>query len=126
MTPTLGHSSESGEGPIVIEAPAKLNLGLEVAGLRQDRFHEIATMFAAIQHYDRLTLSPAAGLEFSCVEDCPRRRGELALHALHFIRHEANRPPGAAIHLYKRTPVASGLGGAMSNAAAALHCGLQL
>ena len=59
MTPSSCHESlDRGERQIVIDAPAKLNLGLEVIGRRDDGFHEIATIFVAIDLYDRLTLSP--------------------------------------------------------------------
>ncbi len=51
-------STRLDERQIVIDAPAKLNLGLEVIGRRDDGFHEIATIFVTIDLYDRITLSP--------------------------------------------------------------------
>ena len=69
MTPSSCHATESGERQIVIDAPAKLNLGLEVIGRRDDGFHEIATIFLTIDLYDRLTLSPSADLELSCDDE---------------------------------------------------------
>jgi 4-diphosphocytidyl-2-C-methyl-D-erythritol kinase len=114
------------ERRIVIDAPAKVNLGLEVIGRRDDGFHEIATIFVAIDLYDRVTLSPADGLELSCTDHSLAGEENLALRALHLLRNETNYPGGAVIHLHKRIPAASGLGGASSDAAAALRGGLQL
>ena len=59
MTPYSSQSAAPDERLIVIDAPAKLNLGLEVIGRRDDGFHEIATIFLAIDLYDRVTLSLA-------------------------------------------------------------------
>jgi 4-diphosphocytidyl-2-C-methyl-D-erythritol kinase len=126
MTPASGHSTESGEGRIVIDAPAKLNLGLEVIGPRDDGFHEIATIFVAIDLYDCLTLSPANDLELSCSDESLAGEDNLALRALHLLRDETNHPGGAHIDLSKRIPAAAGLGGASSDAAAALRGGRQL
>ena len=55
MTPSLRDTTESGERHVGIGAPAKLNLGLEVIGRRDDGFHEIATIFITIDLYDRVT-----------------------------------------------------------------------
>jgi 4-diphosphocytidyl-2-C-methyl-D-erythritol kinase len=118
--------TESGERQIVIDAPAKLNLGLEVIGRRDDGFHEIATIFVAIDLYDRLTFSPADDLRLSCDDDLLAGTDNLALRALHLLRDTTNYPGGARIHLRKRIPAAAGLGGASSDAAAALLGGCEL
>ena len=119
-------STRLDERQIVIDAPAKLNLGLEVIGRRDDGFHEIATIFVAIDLHDRLTLSPADDLELICSDDALAGEENLALRALRLLRDETNYPGGARIHLCKRIPAAAGLGGASSDAAAALRGGLQL
>jgi 4-diphosphocytidyl-2-C-methyl-D-erythritol kinase len=119
-------STRLDERQIVIDAPAKVNLGLEVIGRRDDGFHDIATIFLAIDLYDRVTLSPADDLELRIDDDSLASEENLALRALHLLRDETNYPGGADIHLHKRIPSASGLGGASSDAAAALHGGLQL
>jgi 4-diphosphocytidyl-2-C-methyl-D-erythritol kinase len=126
MTPSLWHSIGSGERQIAIDTPAKLNLGLEVIGRRDDGFHEIATIFVTIDHYDRLTLSPSPDLELSCDDDSLSGEDNLALRALRLLRDETNHPDGARIHLSKRIPAAAGLGGASSDAAAALLGGREL
>jgi 4-diphosphocytidyl-2-C-methyl-D-erythritol kinase len=119
-------STRLDERRIVIDAPAKLNLGLEVIGRRDDGFREIATIFVTIDLYDLLTLSPAAGLELDCDDDSLAGEENLALRALHLLREETNHPGGARIHLRKQIPAAAGLGGASSDAAAALRAGLRL
>jgi 4-diphosphocytidyl-2-C-methyl-D-erythritol kinase len=118
--------TESGQRQIVIDAPAKLNLGLEVIGRRDDGFHEIATIFVAIDLYDRVTLSPSARLELSCDDDALAGEENLALRALRLLGEETNYSGGAHIHLCKRIPAAAGLGGASSDAAAALLGGREL
>jgi 4-diphosphocytidyl-2-C-methyl-D-erythritol kinase len=122
----LGSSAGSGERQIVIDAPAKLNLGLEVIGRRDDGFHEIATIFLTIDFYDRLTLSLSADLELSCGDDALAGEDNLALRALRLLRDQTNHPGGARIDLRKRIPAAAGLGGASSDAAATLLGGREL
>jgi 4-diphosphocytidyl-2-C-methyl-D-erythritol kinase len=118
--------TESGERRVAIDAPAKLNLGLEVIGRRDDGFHEIATIFLAIDLYDRVTLSPADDLELSCDDAALSGEENLALRALRLLRDETDHPGGAHLHLCKRIPAAAGLGGASSDAAATLLGGRDL
>jgi 4-diphosphocytidyl-2-C-methyl-D-erythritol kinase len=118
--------TRSVERQIAIDAPAKLNLGLEVIDRRDDGFHEIATIFVAIDLYDRLTLSPAGDLALVCNDDSLAGDANLALRALHLLREATNHPGGARIHLRKKIPAAAGLGGASSDAAAALLGGREL
>ena len=120
VTPSWSDSIGSGERRIVIDAPAKLNLGLEVIGRRDDGFHEIATIFVAIDLYDRVTLSPAGDLDLSGDDDSIGDEENLAFRALRLLRDETNHPNGARIHLCKQIPAAAGLGGATSDPAAAL------
>jgi 4-diphosphocytidyl-2-C-methyl-D-erythritol kinase len=92
-------------------APAKLNLGLEVIGRRDDGFHEIATIFVAITLYDHLTLTPADELEITCDDDTLAGGDNLALRALQVLHQETHHRGGARIELSKRIPAAAGLGG---------------
>jgi 4-diphosphocytidyl-2-C-methyl-D-erythritol kinase len=119
-------STRLDERQIVIDAPAKLNLGLEVIGRRDDGFHEIATIFVAVDLYDRVSLLPADDLELSCDDDSLAGTDNLALRALELLRDETNYAGGAHIQLCKRIPAAAGLGGASSDAAAALLGGREL
>ena len=118
----------AGESRIEIEraAPAKVNLGLEVIGRRDDGFHEIATIFVAIDLCDRLTLTPSEKLELTCDDDALAGGDNLAFRALQFLREEIHHRGGARVELSKGIPAAAGLGGASSDAAAALIGGRDL
>ena len=105
---------------IVLEAHAKLNLTLEVLGKRDDGYHETASIMQTLDLVDTVTLEPSDGLELSC--SCAEIEGEdnLALKAARLLREESGTSLGAAIHITKRIPVASGLGGGSADAAATL------
>lgn len=106
-------------------APAKINLALHVRGRRADGRHDLETLFAFCIDGDRLTGEPAAelaltvsgpfGSELAVGED------NLVLRAAHALRERAAVGAGAALHLVKKLPVASGLGGGSADAAAALR-----
>lgn len=105
---------------VAIDAPAKLNLGLEVLGRRDDGYHDLATIFLTIDRCDRLELRESNELSLSC-DRCDVAEDEnLALRTIAALREAAGDRDGAAIALEKRIPAAAGLGGASSDAAAAL------
>jgi 4-diphosphocytidyl-2-C-methyl-D-erythritol kinase len=101
---------------------AKVNLGLEVLGTRQDGYHELRTIFQTIDLHDDLLLRrKARGLSLHCEHpDVPTDGSNLVLRAAEELRRYAKVRSGAAITLVKRIPVAGGLGGGSSNAAATL------
>ncbi len=121
-----GASEAPIEIQIQVEAPAKLNLGLEVLVRRDDGFQEIATIFVAIDLYDRLTLTPSDDLELTCDDSALAGSDNLAFRALEVLREETGHRGGARVELAKRIPTAAGLGGASSDAAAALLGGRDL
>ena len=101
---------------------AKVNLGLEVLGLRQDGYHELRTLFQTIDLHDDVELRPHRGE--ACVR-CdhplvPGGGGNLALRAAEALRRHAKVEAGVEIRITKRIPVGGGLGGGSSNAAAVL------
>jgi 4-diphosphocytidyl-2-C-methyl-D-erythritol kinase len=123
-------------GPaLVAHAPAKLNLGLEVLGLRADGYHDLATIFVAVEPTDRLSLTPApavdspAGSRLAVDDPALADDDNLALRALTLLADESMHGSGGdatfRLHLKKRIPVAAGLGGASSDAAAALRLGRE-
>ncbi|MDP3767039.1 MAG: 4-(cytidine 5'-diphospho)-2-C-methyl-D-erythritol kinase [Dehalococcoidia bacterium] len=103
------------------EAHAKLNLTLEILGRRPDGYHEIASVMQTIDLHDNLTVRPADDIKVEC--DNPSLAGEanLAHRAAEALRKQAPAGRGALITITKRIPVAAGLGGGSSDAAAALR-----
>jgi 4-diphosphocytidyl-2-C-methyl-D-erythritol kinase len=108
------------------EAPAKLNLGLEVVGRRPDGYHEIVTIFQAISIFDSLELVPAPLITVTSTDPSLAGEENLIHTALRLLRLAAGTDQGAAVSLTKRIPVAAGLGGASTDAAAALLAARQL
>jgi 4-diphosphocytidyl-2-C-methyl-D-erythritol kinase len=106
---------------VVLRASAKVNLALEVLGKRGDGYHEIATVLQAVDLADRLRLETADTLSLHVDDpDLPTDDGNLVMRAARLLQKAAGREDGARIGLTKRIPVAAGLGGGSSDAAAAL------
>jgi 4-diphosphocytidyl-2-C-methyl-D-erythritol kinase len=104
---------------VVVRAPAKLNLGLEILGRRSDDYHEIRTILANISLYDHVSVEEADESEL-CV-DVPDLNTDTNLVALASRLLERDFPSAVArFDLRKRIPAAAGLGGASSDAAATL------
>lgn len=108
-----------------LAAPCKTNLFLEVVARRADGFHELDTVFAALDLEDGLEVEPLAGgrLELRVVGDptVPEDATNLAWRAADALRTAAGRPDlGARIVIEKRVPAGGGLGGGSSDAAATL------
>ncbi|HTV45897.1 MAG TPA: 4-(cytidine 5'-diphospho)-2-C-methyl-D-erythritol kinase [Stellaceae bacterium] len=107
-------------------APAKINLYLHVTGRRADGYHLLDSLVAFADFGDRVTARPAASLSLDL--GGPQAAGlaaigpdNLVLRAARLLADHAGITPGAALHLYKTLPVASGVGGGSSDAAAALR-----
>ena len=104
-----------------MRASAKVNLSLEVLGKRPDGYHEIATVMQAVDLHDRLTLEVAPILSLRADDpDLPTDERNLVMRAARLLREAAQVEIGARIELEKRIPVAAGLGGGSSDAAATL------
>jgi len=105
-------------------APAKINLHLEVLGLRPDGFHELAMLMQSLDLADGLALSARSDglLTLSCdAPELPTDGNNLIVKAAELLRRQAGRPElGAELTLTKRIPIGAGLAGGSSDAAAAL------
>ncbi|MBU1275623.1 MAG: 4-(cytidine 5'-diphospho)-2-C-methyl-D-erythritol kinase [Proteobacteria bacterium] len=106
---------------LTIQAPAKVNLLLRVLGLRPDGYHELATLMQPLDLADTLTVRLGApGLSLICGRPELAGQDNLVLAAARAYYAALGREPAAAFELIKRIPVAAGLGGGSSDAAAAL------
>lgn len=114
-------SSPSGRS-ISVLAPAKINLFLVVKGRRPDGYHEIETVMQKLVLADRLQLTATDnGIRLLCSDaDLPGDEGNLAYRAAMAFFAETGISAGVDIVLEKRIPVAAGLGGGSSDAAAVL------
>ncbi len=104
-------------------APAKVNLFLEVLGRRADGYHELATLMVGIGLYDTLELKedPTGADRLHCDDpDLPTGPGNLVCRAIDLVRRHSGQTAGVDVRLHKRIPVAAGLGGGSSDAAATL------
>jgi 4-diphosphocytidyl-2-C-methyl-D-erythritol kinase len=97
-------------------AYAKLNLSLVVGPVRTDGKHEVLTVLQAIDLHDDVELEPAGGLVVDGFEDDTLVRG-----ALEALAERAEVAPAWRVRIEKRIPVAAGLGGGSSDAAAVLR-----
>ena len=110
---------------LVERAPAKINLTLHVTGRRSDGWHELESLVVFTRSGD--TLSLVAGRDLSLAVDGPTAIASGPLDdnlVCRVARSLAARVPGlqlGAFHLLKRLPVAAGIGGGSSDAAAALR-----
>ncbi len=105
-----------------IRAFAKINLGLKILRQRKDGYHQIQTVYQTLALADRLTIE-LSGREISVECDDPRvpaRRENLVYRACEMWRRVAPYRGGIHVRLEKKIPPGSGLGGASSDAAAAL------
>lgn len=105
---------------LTLFAPAKVNLHLQVLGRRPDGYHELATLMQPLSLGDELVIDDqAAELVFTC-DDQSICSDNLVEKAARLWFQAAGREPRASLHLCKKVPVAAGLGGGSSDAAAAL------
>ncbi|MCP9889766.1 4-(cytidine 5'-diphospho)-2-C-methyl-D-erythritol kinase [Cyanobium sp. Aljojuca 7D2] len=109
---------------LCVRAPAKINLHLEVLGLRPDGFHELAMVMQSIELADTLRLRPTADARIGlrCDRaDLPTDGSNLIVRAGELLRARSGFSElGAEIVLEKRIPIGAGLAGGSSNGAAAL------
>jgi 4-diphosphocytidyl-2-C-methyl-D-erythritol kinase len=105
-----------------LKSYAKVNLGLEVLGLRDDGYHELRTLFQTIDLHDDVVLRPRpSGITVRCAHPLvPADHTNLAARAALALRAHGRVRGGVEIEIKKRIPVGGGLGGGSSNAAAVL------
>ena len=111
--------------PLVLFAPAKINLHLRVVGRRDDGYHLLETILVPVSLFDEVRIEPAAsgGVRLAVEgkrEGVPDGPANLAWRAAETFSGSTGITVHARIRLTKRIPVAAGLGGGSSDAAAVL------
>jgi 4-diphosphocytidyl-2-C-methyl-D-erythritol kinase len=105
-------------------APAKINLFLHVTGRRDDGYHLLESLVAFADIGDEITIEQAATFELQIsgpfAKDLDPSAQNYISKAVLFLANHANRNPDIRVKLTKRLPVASGIGGGSSDAAATL------
>jgi 4-diphosphocytidyl-2-C-methyl-D-erythritol kinase len=139
--PASGLALVAGPDAVVVAAPAKLNLFLEITRKRPDGYHDLESLMAAIDLFDTLELRSATGtrdlspakpgftaapsdgvITLECDPPTLSAGPDNLVHkaAIALRTHTGRTGLGAHIRLTKRIPTQAGLGGGSSDAAAAL------
>lgn len=105
---------------LVLKAHAKINLYLEVGDRLDSGYHKIISVMQSLALADVIVLSPARELKFECDDPLLAGDDNLAARAAELLRARFAPDAGALIKLYKKVPVAAGLGGGSADAAAVL------
>jgi 4-diphosphocytidyl-2-C-methyl-D-erythritol kinase len=111
--------------PLATRAPAKINLTLHVLGRRADGYHELESLVAFAGTGDDLRLEPGPRLALRASGPTAALTGSdvdnLVLKAARLLADRVDGLQIGIFHLTKRLPVAAGIGGGSSDAAAALR-----
>lgn len=109
---------------IIEKAPAKINLGLDVAGKREDGFHELSMIMISVDLNDYVCLKLLDSDEIIMTSDSHRMplddKNDVYKAAL-LLKQKYNITQGVEIKLEKSIPICAGLGGGSSDAAAAIR-----
>jgi len=108
---------------ISLQAPAKVNYLLDVIRRRPDGYHDLRMVMQRVDLCDEITVSlvKSPGISVTCGKNgVPDGPGNIAWKAAHAMLQQAGSSQGIAIAITKNIPVAAGLGGGSSDAAAVL------
>ena len=114
---------------LVMEAPAKINLSLEILGKRPDGYHDLRSVLVPVALTDRVELTLAGtdialsvtadpGIDLSRLGPVEKN---LAHRATRLLQAHHGAPAGVRICIHKRIPIGGGLGGGSADAAAVLQ-----
>ncbi|GAA1630234.1 4-(cytidine 5'-diphospho)-2-C-methyl-D-erythritol kinase [Kribbella alba] len=125
------------QAQVTVRSPAKINLGLSVGPPRPDGYHPLATVYQAVALYDDVTATVRDDLEVTVevvgdfAVDVPTDDSNLAVRAARLLQAEFDVEEGVDLTIRKTIPVAGGMAGGSTDAAATLVAcnrlwGLQL
>lgn len=107
---------------IKVKASAKINLALDVTGLRNDGYHFIESVFQSVGIFDYITISKAeSGITLTCDNaEIPCNNSNIAYKAAELFMKKAGISSGLKIHIEKNIPSQAGLGGGSADGAGVL------
>ncbi len=108
---------------IDIKALAKINIGLDVTGIRDDGYHEVRMIMQTVNLFDKLAISKTSDGSISMSSNLhflPVNDDNLCIKAAKLLIEEFNIKQGVNIQLEKHIPVAAGMAGGSTDAAAVL------
>lgn len=113
---------------IKLDAAAKVNLGLEVIGRREDGYHDLRSILVSVDLADQVEIGAGEGIDVTgaFAGDVPSDETNLALRALGELERRAGHALGRRLRIEKRIPARAGLGGGSADAAAVLRAARQL
>ena len=108
---------------ISLKARAKINLGLDVLRKREDGYHEVKMVMQTINIYDKIYMKIIEKPEIKIVTNLsflPTNESNLVYKSIQMLRDEFNIEKGVFANVYKYIPVAAGMAGGSTDAAAAM------
>lgn len=111
---------------VTVRTPAKINLALVVGPLRPNGFHDLASVYHAVELFDEVTVRRTTGRGITVratgegADGVPTDASNLAVRAAILLANRHGVRSGIAIELHKGIPVAGGLAGGSSDGAATL------
>lgn len=109
---------------IKLKAYAKINLGLDVLGRREDGYHEVRMIMQTVRLYDQLTIKKIPKNVISLTTNLkylPNNENNLVYKAVQLIKDEYQITEGIDMKLIKHIPVSAGMAGGSTDCAAALY-----
>ncbi len=112
------------QAAVRVRVPAKVNLHLGVGPARRDGYHDLVTVFQAVDLYDEIAAAPADGLQVAVrgegAGSLPTGAENLAWQAASLLAEQVGVHPGVKLEISKSIPVAAGMAGGSADAAGAL------
>lgn len=109
---------------IAVKALAKINLGLDVVRKREDGYHEVKMVMQTIHLFDRLEIKKTNSGDITMTTNLaflPTNENNLVYKAAKLLKDEFEIPDGVDVNLHKHIPVAAGMAGGSTDAAAVLY-----
>lgn len=109
---------------IAVKALAKINLGLDVVRKREDGYHEVKMVMQTIHLFDRLEMKKTQADEITITTNLtflPTNENNLVYKAAKLLKDEFSMKDGIHVKLHKHIPVAAGMAGGSTDAAAVLY-----